>query len=158
LLLEIQALVTESKLAIPRRMSTGIDPNRVNLLMAVLEKKAGFHLYNYDTYINVVGGLKIIEPACDLGVVSVIASSLKNRAVPENTVMIGELGLTGEVRAVNNIAKRINEAEKLGFTNCILPYINYNKMIKDKKSMDRYRNIEFHSIKNIQELLSIIFK
>lgn len=121
ILAEIQALVTESGFSTSRRMSAGFDYNRAVLLMAVMERRAGIHLSGYDTYINVTGGLKIDEPAADLPAVVAIASSFKDRVVDRETVCIGELGLSGELRTVNSIQQRINEISRMGFTRCILP-------------------------------------
>ena len=100
MLIEVQALVCPTNFGMPRRMATGIDYNRITMLMAVLEKRVGMQLHNYDAYVNIVGGLKIDEPACDLGVVAAIASSFRNRPVDLSTVLIGEVGLTGEIRPV----------------------------------------------------------
>jgi len=121
MLIEIQALVCPQVSGMPRRMATGLDYNRITLLMAVLEREVGMQLHNYDAYVNVVGGLKIDEPACDLGVVTAIASSFRNIPVDMDTVLIGEVGLTGEVRAVSQIDKRIREAVRIGFKNCVVP-------------------------------------
>ncbi|MDK2824440.1 MAG: hypothetical protein PWQ67_2505 [Clostridia bacterium] len=124
LLIELQALVSQTVFGQPRRMTTGTDYNRVTMIMAVLDKRVGLHLSNYDAYINIVGGLKIDEPALDLGIAVAIASSFKNVAAKRNTVVIGEIGLTGEVRAVNYLEKRLAEACKLGFTKAIVPFGN----------------------------------
>jgi len=121
MLIEIQSLICDSSLSMPRRMTTGIDYNRVSLLMAVLEKRVGLALGRCDSYVNVIGGLKIVEPACDLGVVAAIASCFKNKVIDPYTVFIGEVGLTGEIRAVSHIDKRISEAFRLGFKHCIIP-------------------------------------
>ena len=119
ILLEIQALVCESNFGMPRRTAAGTDYNRVNLLMAVLEKRIGYHLGNYDAYVNIAGGIKINEPAIDLGIVMAIVSSYKNRPFDERTIVFGEVGLSGEVRAVNMPEQRVAEAKKLGFKTCI---------------------------------------
>ncbi|MDD5416257.1 MAG: DNA repair protein RadA [Candidatus Daviesbacteria bacterium] len=119
LLLEIQALVTKSGLPIPRRVGNGIDNNRLQLLVAVLQKRLGLTLFDVDIYVNVVGGLKISEPAADLGVCTAIVSSFKDIPIREKTVLIGEVGLLGELRAVRQIDKRIKEAQKLGYSNVI---------------------------------------
>ncbi|MCX7695338.1 MAG: DNA repair protein RadA [Caloramator sp.] len=145
-LVEIQALTSATAFGMPRRMATGIDYNRVVLLMAVLEKRVGMQLQTFDAYINVVGGLKLDEPACDLGIVCAIASSFRNIPIDSKTVVIGELGLTGEVRGVNFIEKRILEAQKLGFERCIIPYENL-KAIEDKL------DINVIGVKNIYEVL-----
>ena len=135
LMIELQALVTQSVFGLPRRTANGIDYNRLTLLIAVLEKKAGFPLGNQDVYLNVVGGIKINEPAIDLGIILAAASSFKNVSIPKNVVAIGEVGLTGEVRAVNLIEKRIKEAEKLGFKKCIISE-NNKKLLKEKFNLD----------------------
>lgn len=121
ILLEIQALVCQTSFGIPRRQATGTDYNRVNLLMAVLEKKMGMHLSDCDAYVNVAGGMKITEPGADLGIVMAIVSSFKNQPIDEGTLVFGEIGLSGEVRSVPNAEQRIIEAEKLGFKRVILP-------------------------------------
>lgn len=130
LMVEIQALVCHSNFGIPRRQAAGTDFNRVNLLMAVLEKRVGVQLSGCDAYVNMAGGMKIQEPAVDLGIVIAIVSSFKNRAVNENMVVFGEVGLSGEVRAVSMAQKRVQEAKKLGFSTCILPKANA-EAIKD---------------------------
>ena len=121
LLLEIQALVCRSNFGNPRRQANGTDFNRVNLLMAVLEKRVGIQLGDCDAYVNVAGGLKISEPAIDLAIAMAIASSYKNRAIPEKMIFVGEIGLSGEIRSVGMIENRVNEAKKLGFTTCVIP-------------------------------------
>lgn len=123
ILLEIQALVTRSPLAMPRRTAAGMDYNRVNLLLAVLEKRLRLPLSNSDVYINIAGGFRINEPAIDLGVVLAVVSSAKDRAIDEKTLAFGEVGLSGEVRAVSQAAGRVQEAKKLGFTTVILPEV-----------------------------------
>lgn len=124
LLLELQALVTSSNLANPRRMATGLDTSRVSLLVAILEKKLGLNLQNEDIFLNVAGGTRIEEPAADLGVATAIASSFKDQPVDPHTVVIGEVGLAGEVRAVPHMEARLKEARKLGFKRCIIPAKN----------------------------------
>ena len=135
LLIELQALTTPSVFGMPRRNANGIDYNRLTLLMAVLEKKAGFNVGSQDAYVNVVSGMKINEPAVDLGVIIAVASSFKNLSVSKDVVVIGEVGLTGEVRTVNLIDKRLKEAEKLGFKTCIIPESN-KKLLKEKFKLD----------------------
>ena len=149
LLAELQSLVTPSVFGLPRRTANGMDYNRLILLIAVLEKKAGLMLGNQDVYLNVVGGIKINEPALDLGVIIAVASSFKNLPIDKNTVAIGEVGLTGEIRSVNNIEKRIKEAEKLGFKKCIIPE-NNKKLLKEKYKLD------IIGVKNITEVMKII--
>jgi len=133
ILLEIQALITPTNYQIPKRTAVGIDFNRVGLLMAVLEKKAGLHLGGCDAYVNLTGGMKITEPAMDLGIVMAIASSYKNRAIDSKTIVFGEVGLTGEVRGVSMAETRIREAKKMGFNRCILPLSNIEGMIEPEK-------------------------
>ena len=123
ILVEIQALVCDSNFGMPRRTAAGADYNRVNLLMAVLEKRAGIHLSGSDAYVNIAGGMKVNEPAMDLGIVMALVSSFRNRPMMENTIVFGEVGLAGEVRAVSQPQIRINEAVKLWFGNCILPQV-----------------------------------
>ena len=124
ILMEIQALVCRSNFGMPRRTAAGLDYNRVNLLMAVLEKRAGLPLSNYDAYVNIAGGIRMNEPAADLGIVMAIASSYKNRPVPEDAIVFGEVGLSGEVRAVTMPEQRVAEARKLGFKTCIIPEVS----------------------------------
>ena len=146
LLIELQALTTTSVFGLPRRTANGIDYNRLTLLMAVLEKKVGMNLGNQDVYLNVVSGIKISEPAVDLGIILSVASSFKNLSIPKDTVAIGEVGLTGEVRSVNLIEKRIKEVEKLGFKTCIIPESN-QKVLKEKYKLD------IIGVKNINEAM-----
>ncbi len=150
MLIEIQALVTKTVFGMSRRTTTGVDFNRVNMLIAVLEKKLGMPLGSYDAYINVIGGLKIDETACDLGVITAIISSFKNVPIDSHTVFIGEVGLTGEVRAVSQIDKRIIEAKRLGFNVVVVPSSNLRVLEKDAKG------IEIKGISNVRELLNII--
>ena len=146
ILIELQALTTPTVYGMPRRNANGFDYNRLTLLIAVLEKRAGLALGSQDVYLNIVGGIKINEPALDLGVVLVAASSFKNVSIPLDVVAIGEVGLTGEVRAVNFIEKRIKEAEKLGFKTCIIPESN-RKLLKDGY------NLDIIGVKNIGEAI-----
>ncbi len=135
LLIELQALTATSVYGVPKRTANGLDYNRLAVLIAVLEKKAGLALGGQDVYLNVVSGIKIVEPAVDLGVVLACSSSYKNVSIPKDVVAIGEVGLTGEVRAVNMIEKRLKEAEKLGFKKCIIPESN-KKLLKDEYKLD----------------------
>ena len=123
LLVEIQALVCNSNFGIPRRQTTGTDLNRVNLLMAVLEKRSGMQLASCDAYVNITGGMKITEPAVDLGIILAILSSFKNKALNPKLIAFGEVGLSGEVRAVSMARQRAAEAEKLGFEICVVPEV-----------------------------------
>lgn len=135
ILVELQALTSTSVFGMPRRTANGIDYNRLTLLIAVLEKRASLPLGNQDVYLNIVGGIKINEPALDLGIILVASSSFKNVPIPNDTIAIGEVGLTGEVRSVNQIEKRLKEAEKLGFKKCIIPESN-KKLLKDNYKLD----------------------
>lgn len=135
LVLELQALSTPTVFGMPRRNANGIDYNRLTLLMAVLEKRAGMNFSSQDVYINLVGGIKVNEPALDLGIIIAAASSYKNISIKEDIVIIGEVGLTGEVRSVNMMEKRIKEAEKLGYKTCIIPESN-KKLLKEKFKLD----------------------
>lgn len=135
ILIELQALTTTSMFGMSRRTANGIDYNRLTLLIAVLEKRAGVPLGSQDVYLNIVGGIKVNEPALDLGIILAVSSSYKNISIPNNTIAIGEVGLTGEVRRVNMIEKRIKEAEKLGFKKCLIPESN-KKLLKDNYKLD----------------------
>jgi DNA repair protein RadA/Sms len=135
LLLELQALSIPTVFGMPRRNAIGIDYNRLTLLMAVLEKRAGMNLGSQDIYLNIVGGIRVNEPALDLGIILATASTFKNIPIKEDIVAIGEVGLTGEIRAVNMIEKRIREAEKLGYKTIIIPESN-KKLLKEKFNLD----------------------
>ena len=150
LLVELQALTTPSVFGIPKRTANGIDYNRLAVLIAVVEKRAGINLGGQDVYLNVVSGIKLTEPAVDLGIILACTSSYKNISIPQDVVAIGEVGLTGEVRAVNMIEKRIKEAEKLGFKKCIIPESN-KKLLKEEYKLDiiGVRNIN-EAIKELQ--------
>ena len=121
ILVEVQALVSPTSFGTPRRTTLGFDPNRVAVLIAVLEKKMGVHLLGQDVFVNVAGGVRIDEPAADLGVIAAVASSFLDKPVDPHTLLIGEVGLAGEVRAVSQVDTRVREALKLGFARCILP-------------------------------------
>jgi DNA repair protein RadA/Sms len=124
ILLEIQALASPTNFSTPRRTVLGLDPNRVALLVAVLEKKLGYPLMAHDVYMNVAGGVRVTEPAVDLGVVAAVASSFLDRPVPERTMVVGEVGLAGEIRAVGQLETRVREAAKMGFDHCVVPESN----------------------------------
>ena len=149
LLVELQALVTQSVFGLPRRTANGIDYNRLTLLVAVMEKKAGFMLGNQDVYLNVVGGLKVNEPALDLGIILATASSFKNVSIPKGVIALGEVGLTGDVRTINMMEKRLKEAERLGFKKCIIPE-NNKKLLKESYKLD------IIGVKNINEAMKAI--
>ena len=135
ILVELQALTAQSVFGIPKRTANGIDYNRLALLIAVLEKRAGLMLGGQDVYLNVVGGLKINEPSIDLGIIIATASSFRNIPISKDVVIMGEVGLTGEVRRINLIEKRLKEAEKLGFKKCIIPESN-KKGLKEQFKLD----------------------
>ena len=135
ILVELQALTSTTVFGMPRRTANGIDYNRVTLLIAVLEKIAGMNLGNQDVYMNIVGGIKINEPALDLGIILAAASSYKSISIPNDVAVIGEVGLTGEIRSINMIEKRIKEVEKMGFKTCIIPESN-KKLLKEKFKLD----------------------
>lgn len=149
ILIEIQALVCSSNFGMPRRTAAGTDYNRVNLLMAVLEKRLGLHLSNYDAYVNIAGGVKMNEPAIDLGIVMAIVSSYKNHPIDEKTIVFGEVGLSGEVRAVSMPEQRVAEAKKLGFETCILPEVS-------KDMVKGIEGIKIIGVKNIGDAMQLI--
>jgi len=151
LLVEIQALVCHSNFGIPRRQTTGTDFNRVNLLMAVLEKRCGLQLSGCDAYVNITGGMKIQEPAIDLGIVMAVVSGFKNRNLEPGLIAFGEVGLSGEVRAVSQAKIRVTEAAKLGFTECILP-ASVAKECKD------IAGIKIVGVKNVDEAIEYAFR
>jgi len=146
LLAEIQGLATTRGFGTPRRMSTGFDYSRMALILAVLEKRAGFYFSNLDAYLNVVGGLRIDEPAVDLAVAMALVSSLKDTPIRDDTVVFGEIGLAGELRSVSHIESRVSEAYRLGFTRCVLPY-------HSMKSIDskRFSGVELIGVHNVRE-------
>ena len=135
ILVELQALVSSTSLGNPRRTILGLDPNRVALLVAVMEKKLGLHLTGHDVFVNIAGGVKINETAADMGVISAVASSFLDRAIPGDTLVCGEVGLTGEVRAIGHVQARVAEARKMGFSRCLLPQSNL-KRISVPQGMD----------------------
>ncbi len=143
---EVQALVTPTGFGTPRRMSTGFDYNRVSMILAVLEKRAGYFFGTTDTYINVVGGLKLDEPACDLSVAMALVSSLKDTVVSDDTLAFGEIGLAGEIRGVSNCEQRVREAVRLGFSRCIIPHHNLKNL-----SLKIAGDTEIIGVRNIRE-------
>jgi DNA repair protein RadA/Sms len=147
---ELQALVTPTSFGNPRRTAIGVEYGRFNLLLAVLEKRVGLHLMGQDVYINVVGGLKIEEPSVDLGMIGAIASAFKDQPVPSSTVLIGEVGLGGEVRAVSNVELRAREAAKLGFDRMIMPKSNLKKLPKIK-------GMELVGVERVDDALEELF-
>ena len=144
LLAEIQGLASSSGFGSPRRMSSGYDYNRVAMILAVLEKRAGFYFANLDAYVNVVGGLRLDEPSVDLAVAMSLVSSLKDVQIREDTIVFGEIGLAGELRAVSHCEARISEASRLGFTRCVLPYYSLKNVSGDY-------GIELIGVKTVRE-------
>ena len=149
ILSEIQALVTASGFGTARRMSAGVDYNRAMLLLAVLEKRAGFRMGNCDVYVNVIGGLKLDEPAADLATVLALASSAKERAIADSVAAFGEVGLTGELRAVSGAQLRVNEIARLGFTTCILPAQNAREVVAPE-------GVSLLAAKNVREAIAAL--
>ena len=149
MLMEIQALVCKSSFGMPRRTAAGLDYNRVNLLMAVLEKRAGLPLSSYDAYVNIAGGIRMNEPAADLGIVMAIASSYKNKPVSEDAIVFGEVGLSGEVRAVTMPEQRVAEAKKLGFKTCILPEVSV-------KGLGQVEGIEVIGVRSVNQAMNLL--
>ncbi len=149
ILMEIQALVCRSNFGMPRRTAAGTDYNRVNLLMAVLEKRVGLPLSNYDAYINIAGGIRMNKPAIDLGIVMAIVSSYKNQSISPGTIVFGEVGLSGEVRAVSMPEQRVAEARKLGFKTCIMPQVS-------KDMLKKIEGIEVIGVKSVNQAMNLI--
>ena len=149
ILVEIQALLTRSNFGMPRRTAVGTDYNRVNLLMAVLEKRVGIQMGDFDAYVNVAGGMKISEPALDLALVMAMLSSYKNRVIEADTIFFGEVGLAGEIRAVAMTDQRVAEAKKLGFKRCVLPKVSIDSL-KDTSG------IELIGISNVKEAQDLV--
>ncbi|MBQ1331419.1 MAG: DNA repair protein RadA [Lachnospiraceae bacterium] len=145
LLVEIQALACKTNFAAPRRTAAGVDYNRLNLLIAVMEKRAGVKLWDEDVYVNIAGGMRVTEPSADLGVVLAIASSLADRPVPEGVIAFGEVGLSGEVRSVSRAADRVREAARQGFTTCILPKVCV-RGLKDAGQIDGMKILGVSSV------------
>jgi len=148
ILVEVQALICRTNFNMPRRTAAGTDFNRVNLLMAVLEKRAGIQMSDCDAYVNVAGGMRINEPALDLAVTTAILTSFKNIAIDNKTVVFGEVGLTGEIRAVNMAEQRVAEAAKMGFEVCILPQANKERI--------KTTGIKLIGVKNLQEMMTVL--
>jgi DNA repair protein RadA/Sms len=151
ILLEIQALVCRTNFGMPRRTTAGTDYNRINLLLAVLEKRMGMPFGQCDAYVNVAGGMRISEPSLDLAIIMALVSSYQDRAIGSETLIFGEVGLTGEVRAVSMAERRVDEAIKLGFTCCILPKVCLRKM-KNKEG------IRLIGVENIAQAIKALWK
>ncbi len=149
MLIEIQALVCHTSFGIPRRQTIGTDFNRVNLLIAVLEKRLGLALGNCDAYVNIAGGIRITEPAIDLGIAMAVVSSFKNKSIDNKMIAIGEVGLSGEVRAVNQIQARVQEAKKLGFTSCVIPAVCL-------ESVKEIKDIKITGVKTVKDAMNLL--
>lgn len=150
MLVELQALVTSTKYATARRMTQGVDVNRVSLLMAMLEKRVGMHVLGDDVFVNVAGGLTIDEPAADLGIVAAITSSFRNIPVDERAAVFGEVGLAGEVRATSQASVRVREAYAMGFRRCVIPHGNLT-------GLDYDDGIEVVGVRNVGDALDALF-
>jgi DNA repair protein RadA/Sms len=150
MLVELQALVTSTKYATARRMTQGVDANRVSLLMAMLEKRVGMHVLGDDVFVNVAGGMTIDEPAADLGIVAAIASSFRNVPVDEGAAVFGEVGLAGEVRATSQASVRVREAYAMGFRRCVIPHGNLSGLEYDD-------GIEVVGVRNVGDALEALF-
>jgi DNA repair protein RadA/Sms len=151
MLIEVQALVSSAVYGTPQRSTTGFDVRRLNMLLAVLEKRVGFRLGQKDVFLNIAGGIRVDDPAIDMSVVTSILSSSEDLPVPQNVCFAGEIGLSGEIRPVNRIDSRISEAEKLGFEKIYISHYNLKGL--DKKSF----NIEILAVKKIEELFRSLF-
>ncbi len=149
ILVELQALVSSTSYAMPKRMANGVELNRVSLLLAVMEKRLGVHLSGQDVYVNVVGGMHIDEPALDVGIVAAVASSLRDAPIEPGFLLLGEVGLGGEVRAVSQAEARIREAAKMGFKRCLLPERNVKKL-------DPIEGMELIGIQEVREALDVV--
>ena len=149
ILLEVQALVTQTNFGMPRRTAAGADFNRVNLLIAVLEKRCRYEMSRYDAYVNIAGGMRMNEPALDLAIIMALVSSMKDKPVNPKCIIFGEVGLAGEVRAVSQAEQRVHEAIKLGFESCILPQVSLDKMKKTDK-------IALYGVSNVREAIRLI--
>lgn len=150
ILIEIQALVCKTNFGIPRRTAAGTDFNRVNLLLAVLEKRLGLNLANCDAYVNIAGGIKMHEPAIDLGVVLAVISSYRDQPIPDSVMVFGEVGLSGEIRAVSMAEQRVLEAKKLGFRTVILPKVSL-------KTVEKVKGIQILGVQSLKEMMSLRF-
>ena len=149
ILVELQALVCQTNFNMPRRTSVGVDFNRVNLIMAVLEKRSGMNLWGHDAYVSIAGGMKINDPAIDLGIACAIYSSMNNKPVGDDVMIIGEIGLAGEIRGVSNIMQRVKEADKMGIKKCIIPKSNFDK------DMEKL-NLKIVCVSNLNEAVALI--
>lgn len=150
ILVELQALASSTNFGTPRRTILGLDPNRVALLVAVLEKRLGMHLMGHDIFMNVAGGVKVHEPAVDLAVIAAVASSFTDRSVPQDTIVMGEVGLTGEVRAVSHLETRVLESQKMGFTRALVPRGNLERL-------QNIPDIEVVGIRTVDQAVETLF-
>ena len=150
---EVQALVTKTGFGTPRRMAAGFDYNRMSLILAVLEKRAGYFFGMLDVYINIVGGLRLEEPAADLSIALALISSLRDKPLPDNLLAFGELGLAGELRTVSNLVQRLREAERLGFTKCLVP----RQTLKALSSVSGLDGIEIVGVSNLKQAVAAAF-
>ena len=150
ILIELQALASSTSFGTPRRTILGLDQNRVALLAAVMEKKLGLHLMGHDIFMNVAGGVKVVEPAVDLGIVSAIASSFLDKPIQNATVVLGEVGLTGEVRAIGQVEARVGESKKMGFTRCIVPESNLKRVMN-------ITGIELIGVRSVSDAVEALF-
>jgi len=151
ILIELQALVTPTHLGYPRRTTQGIDANRVSLLVAVMDKRLGIHLFGHDIFLNIAGGMKVEEPGADLGVIASIVSSFRDKVIDPEVVIFGEVGLGGEVRGISQAEGRAKEAGRLGFRRCLLPKQNEEK-IKPIKG------IQFIGVRTVREAMEALFE
>jgi DNA repair protein RadA/Sms len=150
ILIELQALVVPTNLGVPRRMAQGIDSQRVSLLVAVMEKRLGVHLFNHDIFLNIAGGIKVDEPGADLGIIAAIASSFRNKVIDPEMIVFGEVGLGGEVRGVSQSEVRVKEAVRLGFKRVLLPAPNQEK-VRGIKGIERI------GVKTVGEAIEKLF-
>ncbi|MGM0452533.1 MAG: DNA repair protein RadA [Thermodesulfobacteriota bacterium] len=150
ILVELQALISNSGLSTPRRTVLGLDYNRLSLLVAVMEKKLGLNIAGHDIFMNVAGGVKITEPAADLGIVAAVASSFLDRSIPEGLLPLGEVGLTGEIRGISHLEARVAEVEKMGFTRCIVPE-------NSLKRLSKTGGIELTGVKRLRDVMEVLF-
>ncbi len=150
ILVELQSLVSATNFGTPRRTILGLDTNRVALLAAVMEKKLGMHLMGYDIFMNVAGGVKVVEPAVDVAIVAAVASSFLDKPIADATVVLGEIGLTGEVRAIGQVDTRLSESRKMGFTRCLVPASNL-------KRLPEIKGIEITGVKTVSEVVENLF-
>jgi DNA repair protein RadA/Sms len=150
ILVELQSLASATSFGTPRRTILGLDTNRVALLAAVMEKKLGMHLMGYDIFMNVAGGVKVVEPAVDVAIVAAVASSFLDKPIADGTVVLGEIGLTGEVRAIGQVDTRLSESRKMGFTRCLVPASNL-------KRLPEIKGIEITGVKTVSEVVENLF-